>query len=104
MSANSSKSSFLALINSIPNNHECASLEVYLKNGRKHFTTWMYLRKFSESESETFMTTRIEGKYFGEPLWMKPTYEVRLEDVKEIDYNWKIYMVHDMNPLGSVSN
>lgn len=93
MSANSSKLSFLALINNIPNNYKCASLEVYLKNGRKHFTTWVHLRKFSESESETFTTTRCEGKYFGEPLWMQPKYEVKPEDVKEIGYNWKIYPV-----------
>ena len=93
MSANSSKSNFLALINSIPNNYESAYLEVYLKNGRKHFTTWVYLEKFSKSESETFTTTRVEGKYFGEPLWMIPTYEVKPEDVKEMGYNWEIYPV-----------
>lgn len=83
MSVNSSKSSFLTLINSIPNNNECPYLEVYLKNERKHFTTWVYLEEFSESESETFMTTRLEGKYFGAPLWMIPTYEVNPKDVKE---------------------
>ena len=93
MSDNSSKSSFLSLIDSIPNNNEEPSLEVYLKNGRKHFTTWMDLRKFSESESETFTTTRCEGKYVGEPLWMKPKYEVKPEDVKEIGYNWEIYPI-----------
>ena len=81
------------MINNIPNNHESAYLEVYLKNGKRHFTTWEILEEFLNSDSKSFKTIYLDRKYAFEPNWLKPKYEVKPEDVKEIGYYWKIYPV-----------
>ena len=93
MSANSSKSNFLALINNIPNNHESAYLEVYLRNGKRHFTTWKILEEFKNSDLESFKTVYLDTKHAFKSHWLHPKYEVKPEDVKEIGYNWEIYPI-----------